>query len=295
MLSFPLLSPEPEGEVRPLPVSSVGRSGRLELRFINRFGRTVLGRLYQEVPFKVTRPHYSSPFSIARVILMHSTAGLFGGDNIEARIHVEAGARAMITSQSATKVHPSGVAPACQSLRITVEPGGELHYYVDPIIPFADSRLWQEIEVKLGGDAKFYYWDGLMAGRVQSGESWRFSELRSQTSVFVDAGLVYLDRFVLRPSETTLTRKWVMGEQKYLGNAIAYDGSLNENFLESVRAEIASFDHKFVYGIDIPSERLLIGRFLAKEGYSFRKARECFEGIVSQNMIAKLHSFKNKN
>ena len=88
---------------------------------------------------------------------MHSTAGLFGGDRLDARIHVEAGARALVISQSATKIHPSGVTPACQSLRIGVETGGELHYYVDPVIPFADSRLWQDIRVELSPGARFYY------------------------------------------------------------------------------------------------------------------------------------------
>ena len=269
----------------PLPFREVGRSGRLDIRFSARRGRTVLDRVYYEVPFKVTRAHYSPASSLARVIVMHSTAGLFGGDRLEARIHVEAGARALVTSQSAMKIHPSGIAPACQSLRIAVETGGELHYYVDPVIPFADSRLWQDIRVELGAGARFYYWDGLMAGRVKRGERWRFAELRSETAVFVDAELTYLDRFELRPSERSPTRRWAMDRHGYMATAIAYDPSIDEEKLESIRSGITSMNGGFAHGLDVPFKQLMIGRFLAKNGSSFRKTREAYQRMVFRYLV----------
>jgi len=233
----------------------------------------------------VCRAHYSPASSMARVIVMHSTAGLFGGDRLEARIHVEAGARALVTSQSATKVHPSGIAPACQSLRIGVETGGELHYYVDPVIPFADSRLWQDIRVELSPGARFYYWDGLMAGRVRRGESWRFAELRAETAVFVDAELAYLDRFELRPSDKPPTRRWAMDRHGYVATAIAYDPSIDEEQLESIRSDIALMDDAVASGLDIPFDRLMIGRFLAQNGSSFRKARHSYQRTVLKHLV----------
>ena len=221
---------------------------------------------------------------------MHSTAGLFGGDRLEARIHVEAGARALVTSQSATKIHPSGVAPACQSLRIAVETAGELHYYVDPVIPFADSRLWQDIRVELGFGARFYYWDGLMAGRIRRGESWRFAELRSETAVFVEAELAYLDRFELRPSDQSPTRRWAMDRHGYMATAIAYDPSIDEEKIKSLRSDIASMDGAVVSGLDVPFDRLMIGRFFAQNGSSFRKARESYQRTVLKHLVGQPNS-----
>ena len=280
MLTSLLPPPEPEGGVSPLPVRDVGRSGRLDIRFSARHGRTVLDRQYHEAPFKVSRARYLAASSLARVIVMHSTAGLFGGDRLEARIYVEAGARALVTSQAATKVHPSGNTPACQSLRIAVETGGELHYYVDPVIPFADSRLWQEIRIELGPGARFYYWDGLMAGRVRRGESWRFAELRSETAVFVDAELAYLDRFELRPSDRSPTSRWAIDRDLYMGTAIAYDPSINEETFQPIRSDIASMNGTVAAGLDIPFDRLMVGRFLAQKGSSFRRARDSYQRTV---------------
>ena len=284
MSSFPLPFLEFEGGASPLSARDVGRSGRLDIRFSIRRGRTVLSHQYHEVPFKVSKAHYVPASPLARVIVMHSTAGLFGGDRLEARIHVEAGAQALVTSQSATKVHPSGISPACQSLRISVETGGELHYYVDPVIPFADSRLQQEVRIELGSGARFYYWDGLMAGRVRRGESWSFAEMRSQTAVLVDAELAYLDRFELRPGDQSPTRRWAMGGYSYMASAFAYDPSIDEGSVDSIRSTIASPGPDFVYGLDLPFDRLMVGRFLADNGVRVRLARDRYQRAVSAHL-----------
>src|SRR3954464_9810643 len=101
-------------------------------------GETILRHSYCEVPFKITRLLNSRP-PAAHLILMHSTAGLFGGDELECSIRVQRGARVIITQQSATKIYPSTRGPAIQRQHIVVEAGGELEFYLEPVIPFADS------------------------------------------------------------------------------------------------------------------------------------------------------------
>lgn len=270
-----------------LPLTSirdVGRSGRLNICFSPLRGRTVLGHLYQETPFKITRLHYRRDSSLARVIVMQSTAGLFGGDRLEARFHVERGARVLLTSQAATKVHPSCGLPASQLVRISVEDGGELHYYVDPLIPFADSNLRQKISIELGSKARFYYWDGLMAGRVKRGEQWRFSELISETSLFVDAKLAFIDRFQLCPSQDSPSRQWRMGRHSYMATGMAHDPSIDENYLERFRAKLGPTDLDLVYGLDIPYQRLMVGRFLSGDGTSFREISKRYQSTILQGV-----------
>src|SRR5438046_1828054 len=101
----------------PIALSEVGRSGRLDLTFTQQDGRTILRDAYCEVPFKITR--ILNPDSApAHLILMQCTAGLFGGDDVACSIHVESGARVLITQQSATKIHPSQGRNAIQRNRI---------------------------------------------------------------------------------------------------------------------------------------------------------------------------------
>src|SRR6266404_3677033 len=143
---------ESSGLAMRVPLSHVGRCGRMELTFVLQEGRTVLRDAYCEVPFKITRvlnPHQP----IAHVILMQCTAGLFGGDDVECSIRVEPGARVRITQQSATRIHPSQGRLVTQRNQIFVGTGAELQLYLEPVIPFAGSRLWQRtmLDVEPGG------------------------------------------------------------------------------------------------------------------------------------------------
>ena len=130
-----------------------------------------------------------------------------------------------------------------------------------------------------------------MAGRVRRGESWRFAELRSVTSVFVAAELAYLDRFELQGSDESPTRRWAMDQNGYMATAIAYAPSIDEESLESVRSDIVSpddccADDSFACGLDVPFERLMIGRFLANNGASFRKARDSYQSAVLKHLTS---------
>src|SRR5215510_7578478 len=103
-----------------VPITQVGRRGRLELTFALQGGETVLQQAYCETPFKITHV-LNSNRPLAHLILMHSTAGLFGGDEVECSIRVQQGARVLLTQQSATKVHPSEGRPAIQRTHVIVE------------------------------------------------------------------------------------------------------------------------------------------------------------------------------
>ena len=59
-------------------IAKVGRHGRMELTFGNRNGQTIIRESYYEVPFKITRPVRPQSGGV-HVILMHCTAGIFGG------------------------------------------------------------------------------------------------------------------------------------------------------------------------------------------------------------------------
>src|SRR5215467_11934322 len=101
-----------------IPLSEVGRQGRLRLTFGCFCGETVLTDAYCEIPFKITRVQKWN--GMAHLMLMQSTAGLFGGDVMDCDIHIQSGARVLITQQSATKVHPAGDKLAIQTSRIRV-------------------------------------------------------------------------------------------------------------------------------------------------------------------------------
>src|SRR5205085_542392 len=168
------------------------------------------------------------------LILMHSTAGLFGGDDLECSIRVERGARVLVTQQSATKVHPSEGRPAIQRNHVVIEAGGELQLYLEPVIPFANSILRQTTRINVEPGGRLVFWEGFMVGRVGHGERWRFHELTSETDLRLNNRLMYIDRFQL---PNGLERSpFAMGECNYFGTGLCVGdmGSLTTKLHEAV-------------------------------------------------------------
>ena len=250
-----------------IPLCEVGRRGRLHLRVGSRDGETVLSENYCEVPFKITRLQKWN--GLTHLILMQSTAGLFGGDAIECDIHVESGARILITQQAATKVHPSEGRLATQTNRVRVDSGAVLYLYNEPLIPFSRARLKQTTSIELENGSRFYFWESFMAGRIARGEVWQFDELASETSLRVDGRLRFLDRFHLVPRERSPVTRWTMGNAHYLATALCYDPRASE---------ITDRLHQLLpqAGIDTPAPGLLALRVASANGLDYHQSRDAF-------------------
>ena len=261
-------------------ITEVGRKGRLDIAFALRNGRTALRHSYCEVPFKITRLLNSDLPGFAHLILMQCTAGLFGGDNIESVIHVDAGARVVLTQQAATKIHPSGDLPATQRTRIVVESGGALVADFEPVIPFTDSRLDQSTLIELKSGAGLVFWEAMMAGRVGRNERWQFAELKSETRVDKCGCPLYLDRIFLNPESQTLQSGWVMKNSGYVGTGLCSCKGADQL---AVHLHEAMPDA----GVAVLGPDLVAVRVAAVSGPDFHRYRETFRS-VSANFVRQM-------
>jgi urease accessory protein len=255
-------------------LTDVGRCGRLDLVFSVRGGQTLLLDSYCEVPFKITRPLSTAADGIAHVMLMHCTAGLFGGDRVEMTVRVERGARVRLTQQSATRVHPSEGRLALGSSHVHVESGGELELLLEPVIPFAGSRFQQTTWLEVEKGARLVYWEGLMAGRVGRGELWEFEELSSETRLRSEGRLLFLDRFHLRPECGLPSTRWRMGCATYTGTGL---------YVGEDAAEFAGALHEGLpdAGVDVLGNRLAVARIVTGDGPAFHQCRDVFRRFYS--------------
>jgi urease accessory protein len=258
-------------------IIDVGRQGRLDIAFALQSGRTVLRHSYCEVPFKITRLLDADLPGFAHLILMQCTAGLFGGDNIECVIHVDAGARVVLTQQAATKVHPSGDLPATQRTRIVVESGAVLVADFEPVIPFADSRLDQSTHIELENGASLVFWEGMMAGRIGRGEQWQFSELKSETRVDQCGRPLYLDRVSLNPASGNPQSGWIMKDSGYVGTGLLFREGADHLAVQLHEAMPNA-------GVDILGPNLVAVRVATASGPDFHRYRETFR-LFSANFV----------
>jgi urease accessory protein len=176
--------------------SRVGRDGALALRFERRGAGTVLASSRSVLPLQVLAPLALDDVA-AVVSMLNPTGGVLGGDRLAVAVDVGAGARACVTTPSATRIYRTERGPAEQAVRLTVGAGASLEWVPDHTIPFPGSALRQSIEADVGDDAALILIDAWAAGRVARAEAWQFARLDSAITVRDGRGLLLHDRFVL--------------------------------------------------------------------------------------------------
>jgi urease accessory protein len=174
----------------------VGRDGRLALGFERRGERTVVTRCGYTLPLQVLAP-VALDDAAAIVSVLNPTGGLVGGDALTVEVDVAGGARACLTTPSATKVYRTAGEPARQRVALRVAAGAQLEWVPDHTIPFAGAAFRQTLEAEVGDGAVLVVVDAFAAGRVARGEAWRFALLDATLSVRDARGWLLHDRFVL--------------------------------------------------------------------------------------------------
>ena len=253
------------------PLSLVGRQARLDLAFLCRNGRTVLADAYAEPPFRVGRSFVEGEG--LHMILASSAPGVFGHDRLRQIIKVGRGARVRLTSQSATQVHPSsdgGIAHLQSSYHI--EDGAYLHCDWHPLIPFADARIDQRIDVTIAGGGCLYWSDALMSGRQASGEHWRFASLAHEIAVVRDGALDYLERYRIQPMDVDVSRAWAARDASYLGTTLMIGRPIEPGVAEHIHIELGRLNGVLA-AADRLDNRVLLVRLMSTSGPAFHEAR----------------------
>jgi urease accessory protein len=178
-------------------------------------GRTVFGSCYQQVPLRVMPPFHLGDEPAALVYLLNPTAGLMDGDGHLVELEAKAGSYAVVTGQSATRVHPAVSSFATQQWHVRVAAGARLVVLPGPNIPFRGCRYHQRVAIDLEGDARFIWGDIWTPGRYERpgdlAEHHRFERIVQELEVRRDGDLVYRDRFDWNGPWDVETARWYVG------------------------------------------------------------------------------------
>ncbi|CNK53768.1 urease accessory protein [Yersinia mollaretii] len=204
---------------------AVGKSGYLKLRFAKRGQRSVLAEMERRVPSLVQKALYwDEEMPELPCVTMISTAGcILQGDRLATDVHVEAGACAHVTTQSATKVHMMNANYASQIQHFTVEEGGYLEFMPDPLIPHRNSRFITETTINIHPTATAIYSEVLMSGRKYHHAEERFgfdvysSRVAAQDLVGKE---LFVEKYILQPKSESLDAIGVMQTFDAFGNVI---------------------------------------------------------------------------
>jgi urease accessory protein len=214
-------------------------------------------------PLKIVRP-FALDGGRALVQVLTLGPGFCGGDGSSIDITVEAGARAVVVMQAASRIlGMEAGAQTSQSVRLTVHADGQLEYYPGLTLPFPDSSFVQHVHVAAEAGARVGILEHWSMGRRSRGEQLRFRRLSSRTTVAIDNALVYADAIELVPQTTDVAAAGILEQYGYVASGFWYGASPDTSPLEPLGDTLLAF------GYAAPGQVYL--RALANDGYAMGK------------------------
>ena len=192
-----------------LGVGKAGKVGALVLKMEHDPGRqkTVAKEQYSKVPLYTQRVLYleESLPSMAYMYIMSPSGGILQGDRYRMDITLKNDAFFHLTTQGATRLYRMDKNYATQLVNISVGEGCYFEYIPDQIIPYRNSRFYQNVTLNTHDNSTMVYSEILVPGRVGSGESFEYDICYLKTSAKNQNGdLRFIDIALLEPKKRSI-------------------------------------------------------------------------------------------
>lgn len=169
-----------------------GVHGIAEIAFSWQSGRTRLCRLYQRTPLRVLFPHWQ-PGDVLSAVVVNTSGGLVGGDQMDLCLAVGPRAEVLITTQAAEKLYRSTGADCRVTVDIGVGENGWLEWLPQETIIFEGARIRRRTTLNVASSARVLAGEVLVFGRSARGEKLTRGLIHDEWLVCVDGRLVWAD------------------------------------------------------------------------------------------------------
>jgi len=231
-------------EIKQLGVGKSGKTGKLKIvLYIESIsGRTIIKEKESVFPLSVQKEMHYDQFQpkMTHVYIVSSSGGILQGDKYMIDIILEKNALTHITTQGATRVYGMNVSNAIQVVNVSLDDGAYLEFIPDQIIPYKNSRFYQEINFRVHDNATMIYSEIISPGRIGMGEifDYEICYLRSIGKNHKDE-LRFTDYTKIEPKKMNLQDFGVLG-QKQITATIYILAKRNdiEKIIQSLETEI---------------------------------------------------------
>jgi urease accessory protein len=281
-----------QDEPRQMASGMVGKDGVLRLGFERRGSRTILADLQRRPPFMAQRvlyPERAVP-DLAWLFIITTTGCVLQGDRLALEVSLGAGARAHVTTQSATKVHTMDANYAAQTQHISLADGAYLELMPDPLIPHRRARYLSDTRISLDETATLLYSEILQPGRKHHHPDECFGATvlsLATTATRPDGRLLFAEKLLIEPKQRPLRQTGVMGPFDVLANVILLAPRDKADRVDARVDAAVDLKRGLAYGAcRLPNDAGLIFKVLAHETAPVKaKVRE-FWAIVREEITA---------
>ena len=269
---------------------TVGKNGLLRLGFERRGARTILADLERRAPFMAQRvlyPERSLP-DLAWLFIIATSGCVLQGDRMALEVALGPGARAHLTTQSATKIHTMDTNYAVQTQHISLDEGAYLEFLPDPLIPHRRARFLSDTRISLAETATLLYSEIIQPGRKHHhpDECFGATVLSLATMATRPSGrLLFAEKLLVEPERRPVRQTGVMGPFDVLANVILLTPKDNADRVEARVEAAVDLEQGLAFGAcRLPNDAGLIFKVLTRETAQAKaKVRE-FWGMVREEI-----------
>jgi len=202
-----------------------GKSGFLRLGFERRADRTILADLQSRTPYLAQRALHCDEAlpDMAWLFMITTTGCVLQGDRLALEVALGPGARAHVTTQSATKIHTMDANYARQTQVLTLDEGAYLEFLPDPLIPHRHARFASDTRITLHPTASLIYSEIVQSGRKyhHRDECFGATVLSLATTAARPGGSpLFIEKLLIEPSRHPMRQTGVMDGFDVFGNVI---------------------------------------------------------------------------
>jgi urease accessory protein len=217
-----------------------GWLGRLHLVFETTEHGTQLARSAHEGPLRIQRVFQPEGPACPHVYLLHPPGGVVGGDRLQTRVELGAGARVLLTTPAAQKLYRSAGAMAEIENLLQLDDQASLEWLPSETLAFPAARVTTTTRVGLAPGAGFIGWDIACYGMPARGEAFDSGRVVSRFELYRGDTPLLIESFDLGRGQDLLQGAFSLRGEPVIGNlyAVPPSGTIDDRLVELVRQAI---------------------------------------------------------
>ena len=248
-----------------------GKTGYLRLGFERREERTILADLAVRSPYMAQRALYPEEDlpDLAWLFMITTSGCVLQGDRLALEIAAGTGARAHVTTQSATKLHSMDANYATQTQSLALADGAYLEYLPEPLIPHRGARFVSDTRICIAPSATLLYGEILQPGRKHHRPDEVFGATLLSLAMSAerpDGRELFTEKLVIEPARRPMRQTGVMDGFDVFGNVVLLTPpDIAERVLARLDADV---DHEAGIasgGCRLPNDAGVIFKVLGRE------------------------------
>jgi urease accessory protein len=248
-------------------------------------GITRLEDLYQRDPQRILFPNAPKD-DITQAVVVTTSGGLVGGDQISVEIKTSEKARALVTAQAAEKIYRSAGEDATINVILSAKAGSWLEYLPQETILFEGSRLCRNTHINVEGDGKLLAGEMMVFGRLGHGERFSNGLAHDGWEVSKDGRLIWAEALHLENDIASVLEDPSCFDGAVAAATAVYIGPDAEARLITVREIFETQDSDTLKGATFVNGVLVV-RWLGNDAFDLRNDFGTFWGNF-RNKVAGL-------